>query len=70
MMYFGLFLVIMGLLLSACSSIKDKPFFKKIFSTSLIFIFVGIVLTFGDRLEEGTVENVQQFPFFKYLIDF
>ena len=58
MMYFGLFLVIFGLLLSVWAAIKDKPFFKKIFATSFIIIFMGIVLTFGDRLEEVTVENV------------
>ena len=58
MMYFGLFLVIFGLLLSVWAAIKDKPFFKKIFATSFIIIFVGIVLTFGDWLEEVTVGNV------------
>jgi hypothetical protein len=58
MMYFGLLLVICGLLLPVWAAIKDKPFFKKVFASSFIIIFVGIVLTFGDRLEEITVENV------------
>jgi hypothetical protein len=58
MMYFGLFLVIFGLLLSVWAAIRDKPFFKKTLATSFIILFAGIVLTFGDRLEEVTVENV------------
>jgi len=57
-MYFGLFLVIFGLLLSVWAAIRDKPFFKKTLATSFIILFAGIVLTFGDRLEEVTVENV------------
>jgi len=58
MMYFGLFLIVFGLSLSVWAAIRDKPFFRKIFAASFIIIFVGIVLTFGDRLEEVTVENV------------
>jgi len=57
-MYFGLFLIVFGLSLSVWAAIRDKPFFRKIFAASFIIIFVGIVLTFGDRLEEVTVENV------------
>jgi hypothetical protein len=41
MMYFGLILVILGLLFSVWGVIENKPIFKKIFATSFITIFVG-----------------------------
>ena len=58
MMYFGFFFIIIGLFLLIWAAIKDKPFFKKILAASSLIVFVGIVLTFGERLEEVTVENV------------
>jgi hypothetical protein len=58
MIFIGFSLLGLGLFLLVWASIGDKPYFKKTLAASCMIIFVGIILTFGDRIEEITVENI------------